>query len=179
MKDKPVSLLKLNVVLFFHYIMASESNNNPDSNNNNDTLPNSAPTAPVSVRLSRRLSPFRQFSAITLSALVLMFLSKLIGNGSDEIWFIAFTGMVFYVWANSVIGFFARQKALRYIGISWLYYILMSIVLIISARYLSLLSLGDLYEYRTLLIANLIFYIIATVVVSIMRGIAFFTGIEY
>lgn len=137
------------------------------------------PTELVSVRITTFLTPLRQFLIVVLTTLAIMLFLQFIGRNKDTIWFAAFVGMVFYVWVNAVIGFFARQKALRYIGFSWLFYAIMCLVLMFFAQKMSLVGIENLYEYRTLFVANLVFYFVATFAVGIMRGLAFLTGIEY
>ncbi len=136
--------------------------------------------APLSSgNLSQRFSPQKQFLYILLLALAAMAAAYFTQNGNENIWFFAFVGIVFYVWVNSIMAFFKRKGIAFYTILSVILFLLLASLLLGAATLLSNLSLKELPEYQTLFVANMVFYVIASLIAAIVREIAELTGIEY
>lgn len=132
-----------------------------------------------SYNLSRRFPPHKQFAFTLIASLMAIVCSYGIKGSGDGVWFWAFMGLVFYVWLTTLMAFFKRTGVILYTIYSWLFFLLLAAISIGIATLLSRININNLPEYRTLFTANLIFYIVSTLIVAIMRETAKLTGVEY
>ena len=125
-----------------------------------------------------QVSPFKQ-SLIVFSVSFFAIVSLGLMSANEEIeWFIAIASMGFYTWMNLVFYFFTQQNALSYIGQSVLLFILKFLLLLGTAYFISATSIFDIPEYQIMIVATLIFYLVGTIAVSIMRQVVLLLGIN-
>jgi hypothetical protein len=87
--------------------------------------------------------------------------------GASE-YFAAFIAIVFYSLLNTVVSL-AHPSFFRYTVPSYYMFILLLIVLLLSARYISGISIWHLEIYRMMLLSIVMFYVIASLLVRALR----------
>jgi hypothetical protein len=87
-------------------------------------------------------------------------------KGSE--YFAAYVGIIFFCLMNTIISV-AYKSFLRYTIPSYYIYVLLVAVLLLSAKYLSGLSIWDLWEYRMMLVSTTIFYFIVSLMIRGVR----------
>ena len=94
-------------------------------------------------------------------------------NGAE--YFAAFIAIILFCLINIVVSL-AYDSYLRYTVPCYYLYILLVVILFLSAKFLSGISIWSLYEYRMMLISISIFYFMASSMVRIVRVI-FYSGL--
>lgn len=133
----------------------------------------------LSVHFLAHFRPVRQFLFVLVACFSAIGLSYLVGYRGETQLFLTFAGLVFYAWVNSVLGFFQRRASGKYLLQSFAWYVVLVVLLFILLRFCSDVSIATLPEYQTLFVANLVFYGIASSVVTLMGKLAQFTGIDF
>jgi hypothetical protein len=82
----------------------------------------------------------------------------------------AFTGIVLYSLLNSIISVF-HESFVKYTWPSWIIFTVLLVVLLLSARFISGISIWTLNEYRMMLGSIVAFYIITSLLVRLIRAI--------
>jgi hypothetical protein len=116
----------------------------------------------------KRASPLVQFVVSLLIGWSGMGICKLLHATPSTEYFASFIAIIFFCLINIVVSI-AYQSYLRYTIPSFYLYILLVVVLFLSAKFLSGVSIWDLYEYRMMLISVTIFYFIGSNMVRILR----------
>ncbi len=87
---------------------------------------------------------------------------------SDVEYFAAFLAITFFCLMNTIVSI-AYESFFRYTVPSYYLYVLLVAVLLLSARYLSGISIWTLWEYRMMLISVTIFYLVISGLVRLLR----------
>lgn len=85
-------------------------------------------------------------------------------------YYVAYVAIIFYCIMNTVISISAASF-LRYTIPSWYLYILLVVLLLLSAKFLSGISIWDLWEFRMMLLSITIFYFVVSTMVRAIRFI--------
>lgn len=117
-----------------------------------------------------KISPFRQALACGALSLLGMLLTHFIYRGDSFEFMAAFTGIVLYSIMNSVVSVF-HESFVKYTWPSWMIFIALLVVLLLSARLISGISIWQLREYRMMLGSIVVFYIITSLLVRLVRTI--------
>ncbi|MBK8442877.1 MAG: hypothetical protein IPL35_05425 [Sphingobacteriales bacterium] len=117
-----------------------------------------------------QFEPFRLAALILGITLLLMLLFRVFGSEKEKMWLFASTGLGFYVWVNAVLGFFNRNWV-RYLGRSVLAFIAVLTILMISAYFLSGISILQLREYQLMITAFSLFFFFSIGLVRLIKGI--------
>ena len=118
--------------------------------------------------VKKKASPLIQLVVSLLVGWVGMGVCRLINAASGSEYFAAFIGIIFFCIFNIVVSI-AYQSYLRYTIPSFYLYILLGVVLFLSAKFISGVSIWSVYEYRLMLISVTIFYFIGSNMVRILR----------
>lgn len=117
--------------------------------------------------VKKRATPLIQFALSVLIGWAGMGICKLLHLHDAQEYFAAFIAIIFFCLINVIVSL-AYESFLRYTVPCWYLYILLSAVLLLSAKFSSGISIWTLYEFRMMLISISIFYLMASVMV---RGI--------
>lgn len=118
----------------------------------------------------RKVNPWLQFGLAIAVGLVGMVICKIVqGQGSSE-YLAAMAGIILFTLINVVVSV-AHTSFLRYTVPSYYIYGLLLIVLLLSAKYISGISIWKLTEYRMMLFSITLFYFIASLLVRLLRYI--------
>jgi hypothetical protein len=115
-------------------------------------------------------SPLRQAVACAAISLIGMIICHFVFRGDSFEFMAAFTGIVFFSVMNSVISVF-HETFIKYTWPSWMLFIGLLVVLLLSARLISGISIWSLREYRMMLGSIVAFYIITSLMVRLIRVI--------
>ena len=99
-----------------------------------------------------------------------MVLCHFIFRGDSFEFMAAFVGIVLYSIMNAVVSIF-HETFMKYTWPSWMLFIALLVVLLLSARFISGVSIWALREYRMMLGSIVVFYIIASLMVRLIRAI--------
>jgi hypothetical protein len=118
--------------------------------------------------IKHRINPYAQVG-ISIVLGWLGMLVCLLGHipGASE-YFAAFIAIVFYSLLNTVISL-AHPSFFRYTVPSYYMFIVLLVVLLLSARYTSGISIWNLETYRMMLLPIVMFYAIASILVRALR----------
>jgi hypothetical protein len=117
-----------------------------------------------------RISPFMQVGiALGLGWLGMLICMVFHIAGASE-YFAAFIAIIFYCLLNTVVSI-AHPSFFRYTVPSYYLFIGLLIVLLLSARYTSGISIWNLEAYRMMLLSIVIFYAVASILVRAVRYI--------
>ncbi len=119
--------------------------------------------------VKRRATPLLQVGFSLFLGLAGIAVAHLIAHQPGREFFAAFVAIIFFVLTNVVISI-AFDSYLRYTIISYYLYILLVVVLLLTARFVSGISIWspDMNAYRMMLISISIFYLIAS---HLIRGV--------
>jgi hypothetical protein len=120
--------------------------------------------------IANRFSPLRQALACAILSWVGMIICHFIFRGDSFEFMAAFTGIVLFCLMNSVVSVF-HETFIKYTWPSWMIFIGLLAVLLLSARFLSGISIWALREYRMMLGSIVAFYVISSILVRIIRSI--------
>jgi hypothetical protein len=118
--------------------------------------------------IADKFSPFRQALACAALSLVGMVICHFVFRGDSYEFMAAFTGIVLFSIMNSVISVF-HESFIKYTWPSWWIFLGLLIVLLLSARGISGISIWTLREYRMMLGSIVVFYIIISLLVRLVR----------
>ena len=117
-----------------------------------------------------KISPIRQALAIAALSLLGMIICHFLFRGEAFEFMAAFTGIVLFSIMNSVISVFHETFA-KYTWPSWMIFIVLLIVLLLAARFISGTSIRAHREYVMMLSSVVVFYIITSLLVRVVRAI--------
>ena len=117
----------------------------------------------------KRINPFFQFGVALALGWIGMLICKIFHIANAAEYFAAFVAIVFFCLINIVVSL-AYNSFLRYTVTSFYIFIFLVVILLLSAKFLSRISIWDLEPYRNMLASLAIFYLIASLLV---RGIRF------
>ena len=117
--------------------------------------------------VKKRATPWIQFGVSLLIGWVGMGICKLVHVQNGGEYFAAFIAIIFFCLISVVVSL-AYESYFRYTVPSYYLYILLVIILFLSAKQLSGISIWTLYEYRMMLISISIFYLMAS---TMVRGV--------
>jgi hypothetical protein len=120
--------------------------------------------------VKRRVGPWVQFAIALATGLLGMLVCKIAGAEAGREYFAAMVGITFFTIINTVISI-GYKSYLRYTLPSYYIYILLIVILLLSAKFLSGISIWKLQEYRNMLLSVTIFYAVVSVLVRIVRFI--------
>jgi hypothetical protein len=117
--------------------------------------------------VKKRAKPLIQFAASILIGWLGMGICKLfhLHNGAE--YFAAFIAIIFFCLINVVVSL-AYESYLRYTVPCYYLYILLVVILLLSSKFLSGISIWTLYEFRMMLVSISIFYFMAS---TMVRGV--------
>ena len=120
--------------------------------------------------ITNRFSPLRQALACAGFSLVGMILCHFIFRGDSFEFMAAFVGIVLFSLMNSVVSVF-HETFVKYTWPSWCFFFGLLVVLLLAARLISGVSIWTLREYRMMLGSIVVFYIITSLLVRVIRAI--------
>ena len=123
--------------------------------------------------LVEKLSLFRQFLISLMLGLMFMLITRLSEMGGGAEFGAGFSGILFYTVMSSFLSVF-HDSFVKYTLRSYGWYLLLAIILLLSARLLSGLSIWTLPEYRAMFLAVSIFYFITSLAARIIRAVYHF-----
>lgn len=115
-------------------------------------------------------SPLRQALACAALSFIGMIICHFAFKGDSLEFSAAFIGIVLYALINSIISVF-HETFVKYTWPSWMLFVALLVVLLLSARYISGISIWKLGEYRMMLGSVVVFYIITSLLVRLIRAI--------
>ena len=118
--------------------------------------------------LASKFTPFRQVLACSLLSLVGMLICKIVSSDGSLAFMAAFSGVVLFAVMNSVVSIF-HPTFMKYTWPSWGLFLAMLIVLLLLARFISGISIWSLHEYRMMLSSIIVFYIMTSLIVRLVR----------
>ena len=119
--------------------------------------------------VKRKASPLVQVGIALAIGWAGMLVCKIFQLENSRAYFAAFVGIIFFCLINTVVSI-AYNSFLRYTVISYYIYIGLVVVLLLSAKFFSGISIWKLESYRNMLVSISIFYLIASLMV---RGIRY------
>lgn len=120
--------------------------------------------------IAGRFTPFRQALACGSLSFAGIVICHFLFRGDSTEFMAAFTGLVLYTIMNAVISVM-HESFVKYTWPSWMVYMGLSAVLLLCARYISGISIWSLREYRMMLGSITVFYIVASLLVRLVRTI--------
>ena len=124
----------------------------------------------VTSEAASKISPFRQALACAALSVAGMVICHFLFKGAAYEFMSAFTGIVLFTIMNSVVSVF-HETFIKYTWPSWLIFVVLLIVLLLSARFISGSSIREHREYVMMLGSIVAFYIITSILVRIVRAI--------
>ena len=124
----------------------------------------------VSDIFSNSFSPLKQVFFCLLLGWVGMLSCHFLFPGSAYEFAAAFTAIILFTIINLVVSIFSLSF-LRYTWPSWGLFLVLLALLLLSSRLLSGISIWSLFEYRMMLMSIVIFYVVASILVRIVRAV--------
>lgn len=118
--------------------------------------------------LKKRANPWLQAIFALVLGWVGMGVCKVLHLTNAEEYFAALVAIIAFTLLNIAVSF-GYDSFLRYTVPCWYLYIALVIVLFLSARTLSGVSIWTQYEYRAMLISVTLFYVLASILVRIVK----------
>lgn len=118
--------------------------------------------------LKKRANPWLQAIFALVLGWVGMGVCKVLHLPNAEEYFAALVAIIAFTLLNIAVSF-GYDSFLRYTVPCWYLYIALVIVLFLSARTLSGVSIWTQYEYRAMLISVTLFYVLASILVRIVK----------
>ena len=118
----------------------------------------------------KKFTPLRQILATIVIAVVGMLVVKASPLAPKLEYFVVMVSLVFFSIFNTIISL-AYPSFFRYTVPSWYLYIAMSAVLLLTAKFLSGISIWDLWVYRNMFVSLTVFYLIISLLIRVVRGI--------
>ena len=133
----------------------------------------------LSFDILEHTTPIKQFLLVLPVSALLIIFSSIVSDSQETSWFIAVSALGFYVWANAVLGFFIKTRWLIYIIQSFVLFLILGILVMLLATYISGLSLRSLREYQIMFIATFVFHVCGIFVCAIIKNVAELMEINY
>jgi hypothetical protein len=124
----------------------------------------------ITPALAKNISPLRQALACAAFSLTGMVLCHFAFKGGAFEFMAAFTGVVLYSMVNCVVSVF-HESFVKYTWPSWWIFAGLLIILLLAARLISGISIWSLREYRMMLGSIVVFYIVTSILVRLIRTI--------
>ena len=118
--------------------------------------------------VKQRANPYVQLGIALVIGWVGILICRLAHIQGAPEYFAAFIAIIFYTLINTVVSI-AHPSFFRYTLPSYYIFIFLVIVLLLSARYTSGVSIWNLEEYRMMLLSITIFYGVASILVRVLR----------
>jgi hypothetical protein len=118
--------------------------------------------------VQRKANPWVQLGLALATGFSGMLIIKIAGVIGGAEYFAAMVGIILYTIMNIVVSI-AHGSFLRYTIPSFYTYILLVVILFLSAKFLSGISIWQLTEYRMMLFSVTLFYTIASILVRMLR----------
>ncbi len=119
--------------------------------------------------IKKRAGPFLQLAVSLATGWVGMLICKLGHTAKGTEYFAAMVAIIFYTLINTVVSI-AHKSFLRYTIPSYYIYIILVVLLLLSAKLISGISIWNLEEYRMMVVSVTMFYLIVSLLV---RGVRF------
>ena len=129
-------------------------------------------------KVQQQLSLPKQVMLAALVAYLGMAICQLANLVNGQEYMAAFIGVIFFTVMNTVLSL-AHTSYSQYTLPSYGYYLVMTAVLLLSAKFLSGISIWDLWEYRMMLISITLFYFVVSSFVRVIRFILEFAQSDY
>lgn len=120
--------------------------------------------------VQRKVNPLVQAGMGLLIGWAGMGIVKLTHQEPGTEYFAAFVAIIFFCLINTIVSL-AHESYIRYTLPSYWLYILMVVLLLLSAKGLSHVSIWTVWEYRMMLLSISIFYVIVSTLIRGMRFI--------
>lgn len=120
--------------------------------------------------VQRKATPLVQLAVALAIGWAGMAVVKLIHSPAGTEYFAAFLGIIFFTIINTVVSI-ANRSWIQYTLPSYGWYAIMVAVLFLSAKYLSGISIWNLWEYRMMLTSITLFYFVISTLVRAVRFI--------
>src|SRR5690606_8101484 len=130
-------------------------------------------TAPLNPLKGKIFSPLLQAVCALAIGLLGVVITKLAGMETYYQFVFAYTGIVIYCLANTIVSIF-HDSFVRYTLVSWWIYAGLVIVLLLAARFVSGVSIREHREFIQMLISLTIFYVMASLIVRGICAILYF-----
>jgi len=115
------------------------------------------------------LTPLVQGALTLVVGIVGMLMSKLIGAESYFVFILSFVAIVFYSLMNNVLSIF-QESFQKYTWPSWGVFIVLIVVLLLSARGLTGESIRQHSEFIKILLSVVLFYFVLSLMMLIIRA---------
>jgi len=132
----------------------------------------------ISPDLLQRVSPITQTIVVLAFAGISMLILAQTSQNPEMEWMITCSALGFFVWQNILLFFLRKTQWLRYTLQSFALFLVLSVCLLTLASQISTTSIANLREYRVLLLTTFVFYILGTMVATLMKYIALMLGIN-
>lgn len=129
-------------------------------------------------KVEQQLSLPKQAAVAALVAYVGMGVCQIGDWAKGQEYLAVFIGVIFYTVMNTVLSL-AHKSYMKYTLPSYGYYLVMTAVLLLSAKFLSGISIWDLWEYRMMLVSITLFYFVVSSFVRVIRFILEFAQSDY
>jgi len=117
--------------------------------------------------VTKKASPLVQVLFALVLGWVCILIAHFINAPKGAEYFAAYISIIFYCLMNTIISL-AHKSFLKYTIPSYYLYVALVAVLLLSSKFLSGISIWDLWIYRSMLVSITIFYFVAS---TFVRGI--------
>lgn len=115
-------------------------------------------------------NPVIQGIALFLVALAAIILGHIMHLDEKSEWYMAATFLLLFTAGNPIMGIFRKQWG-RYVGISLLVYIVLTLALLVTTQGIARVSLQELGDFKYFFTIEFIFYFLVTGLVGLYRFI--------
>ncbi|MFN8298714.1 MAG: hypothetical protein U0T75_06375 [Chitinophagales bacterium] len=116
----------------------------------------------------QRLTPLMQLVVALIVGWAGMLISKFTHQEVSTPYFAAFIGIIFFTIMNTVVSL-ANPSFVKYTVVSYGVYILLLALLLLSAKFVSGISIWDLWIYRMMTTSVTMFYVIVSILIRAVR----------
>lgn len=120
--------------------------------------------------VQQKVTPVVQSVTALVIGIAGMLLVKALSLHGSHVYFAAFIALVFFTIFNTIASL-GNSSFFRYTVPSYYLYAGMVVILLLCARFLSGISIWNLWEYRMMLFSLTIFYFMVSVLVRAIRAI--------
>ncbi len=114
--------------------------------------------------VKQRMTPLVQLIVAVLVGWIGMAIVKLTHQEASIAYFAAFVGIIFYTIMNTVVSL-ANDSFLKYTVLSYAVYALLLVILLLSAKFVSGISIWNLWTYQMFTTSVSIFYFIISILI--------------
>jgi len=129
-------------------------------------------------KIQQQLSLPKQVLVAAVVAYIGMAICRVVHLVGGQEYMAVFVGVIFFTVMNTVLSL-AHTSYSKYTLPSYGYYLVMTAILLLSAKFLSGISIWDLWEYRMMLVSITLFYLVVSSFVRIIRFILEFAQSDY